>query len=81
MKTLSDAIVDRLLKYMGEQNLTQYKLASLSGVPFSTIKSIMQKRTKSIDLKTLISISNGLGISVAEFLDDKSFLSENLELY
>jgi len=41
----------------------------------------MQKRTKSIDLKTLIFISNGLGISVAEFLDDKSFLSENLELY
>lgn len=80
MKTLSDAIVDRLLKYMGEQNLTQYKLASLSGVPFSTIKSIMQKRTKSIDLKTLIFIANGLGISVAKLLDDNSFLLENLEL-
>ena len=48
MKTLNDAVVERLYKYMGEKNLTQYKLAQLSGIPFPTIKSIMQRRTNGI---------------------------------
>ena len=54
MKNLNDVVVERLCKYMGEKDLTQYKLAQLSGVPFPTIKSIMQRRTKGISLKTII---------------------------
>ena len=38
MKTLNDVVVERLLKFMAEQNLTQYKLAEISGVPYPTIK-------------------------------------------
>lgn len=34
MKKLNDVVVDRLYKFMNEKNLTQYKLAKLSGVPF-----------------------------------------------
>ena len=80
MKKISDVVVERLLKFMGEQNLTQYKLSRLSGVPFATIKSIMQRRTKDITLKTIIMLSDGFGISASEFIDDKSFLAENLNL-
>ena len=80
MKNLNDVVVERLCKYMGEQNLTQYRLAQLSGIPFPTIKSIMQRRTKGISLKTIILLSNGLGISPSEFLNDNSFLADNLDL-
>ena len=80
MKTLNDAVVERLYKYMGEKNLTQYKLAQLSGIPFPTIKSIMQRRTNGISLKTIILLAYGLGISPAEFIDDESFLAKNLDL-
>ncbi len=80
MKTINDVVVDRLCKFMGEQNLTQYKLAQLSGIPFPTIKSIMQRRTKGITLKTIIMLADGLGITPSEFINDKSFLAENLEL-
>ena len=80
MKTLNDAVVERLYKYMGEKNLTQYKLAQLSGIPFPTIKSIMQRRTNGISLKTIILLAGGLGISPAEFIDDESFLAKNLDL-
>ncbi len=79
-KTLNDAVVERLCKYMGERNLTQYKLSQLSGVPFPTIKSIMQKRTRGISLKTIIMLSSGLNISPSEFINDKMFLAENLDL-
>lgn len=80
MKTLNDVVVERLYKYMGEKNLTQYKLAQLSGIPFPTIKSIMQRRTNGISLKTIILLADGLGISPAEFIDDESFLAKNLDL-
>lgn len=78
MKTINDAVVDRLCYYLEERKLTQYKLAILSGIPFATIKSIMQRRTKNITLKTIILLAGGLGISVKEFLDDNSFDVENI---
>ena len=34
MKTINQAVVTRLLKYMEEKNLTQYKLAELSNLPY-----------------------------------------------
>lgn len=80
MKTINDVIVERLCKFMGERNLTQYKLSQLSGIPFPTIKSIMQRRTKGITLKTIIMLSDGLGIKPSEFIDDPAFLAENLKL-
>ena len=80
MKTLNDAVVERLCKFMGERNLTQYKLAQLSGLPFPTLKSIMQKRTKGISLKTIILLANGLGMTPAQFIDDEAFSADNLEL-
>lgn len=80
MKTLNDVVVERLCKFLGEKDITQYKLAQLSGVPFPTIKSIMQKRTKGITLKTIIMLANGLGMTPSEFINDSSFLAENLDL-
>lgn len=80
MKTINDVVVERLCKFIGERNLTQYKLSQLSGIPFPTIKSIMQRRTKGITLKTIIMISDGLGIKPSEFIDDPSFLADNLNL-
>ena len=80
MKTLNEVVVEKLLKYMDDKNLTQYKLAALSDVPFPTIKSIMQRRTKGIELKTIILLSKGLGITPSEFINSEDFLAENLNL-
>lgn len=80
MKTLSDAVVDRICKYLGEKNMSQYKLAQLSCVPFPTIRSIMQRRTKDIHLKTIIMLAEGLGVSLNEFLDESIFNTSNLDM-
>lgn len=80
MKTINEAVVERLNKFMSEKNLTQYRLAQLSGIPFPTIKSIMQRRTKDVTLKTIIMLADGLNVSPSEFIDDDAFLAENLEL-
>lgn len=80
MKTLNEVVVEKLLKYMGERDLTQYKLAQVSNLPLSTIKSIMQRRTKGITLKTIILLADGLEITPSEFINDPNFLAENLDL-
>ncbi len=79
MESVISAVVNRLLFYMGERNLTQYRLAQLSGLPFATVKSIMQRRANGVGLRTLIMLAHGLGITVSEFLDDPSFEYENLD--
>ena len=80
MKTINDVVVERLCSLMEERNLTQYKLSQLSGVPVPTIKSIMQRRTKGISLKTIIMLADGLKIKPSEFIDTPAFLAENLKL-
>lgn len=78
MKSVITAVVNRLLYYMGERNLTQYRLAQLSGLPFATVKSIMQRRANGVGLKTLIMLAHGLGMTVSEFLDDPSFSYDSI---
>lgn len=80
MQSLTDAVANRILKYLEEQNMTQYRLAQKSGVPKETIKSIMRRQTKNVTLKTIVMICEGFGISVLEFLDDEAFKPENLDL-
>ena len=80
IKTLNEAVIDRINFFMGGQISTQYDLAKISGVPYPTIKSIMQRRTKGITLKTVFLIAYAFGVSVSEFFGDNAFLYENLEL-
>lgn len=80
MKTINDAVVERLLYFMGKQDLTQYKLAQLSGLSFSTIKTILQKKTNDINLRSIILLASGLGITPAEFINTDAFLAENLDI-
>ena len=80
MKTLNDVVVERLNKLMEERGLPQYRLALISGVPVPTLKRILPRRTNGISLKTIILLSEGLGISASEFISDESFSAKNLDL-
>lgn len=80
MKSVIQAVTDRLLYYMGERNITQYRLAQLSGLPFATVKSIMQHRANGVGLKTLIMLAHGLNMTISELLNDSSFDYDNLDM-
>ena len=79
-KTLNEAVVNRINQLLNGPIVTQYTLAELSGVPYPTIKSIMQRRTKGISLKTVIMLAHGFQMSVSEFLSDEYFRYEFLDL-
>ena len=78
-RNVCDLVIEQLIRFM-PKNMTQYELAQKSGLPFSTIKSIFQKRTKNITLKTIIMLSSGLGIKPWDFINNDKFLAENLDL-
>ncbi len=79
-KTLGEVVCSRIGKFLYERNLTQYRLAKMCNIPLPTLKSIMQRRTKGIQLKTIILLAHGLGMKPSEFIDDEAFLAENLTL-
>ncbi|MBQ4535951.1 MAG: helix-turn-helix transcriptional regulator [Clostridia bacterium] len=79
-KTITNTLLGRICNLMGEQNLTQYRLAEKSGLPFSTIKSIMQRKTNNISLKTIILLAKGLEIHPSKLIEGDEFMADNLDL-
>ncbi len=49
-------------------------------MPYPMIKSIMQRRTKGITLKTVFLIARACGVTITEFFGGESFSYENLDL-
>ena len=80
MRNISEAVTIRLRELVNERGLTVYKLERKSAVSHDTLKSIMKGKTKGVNLKTLIALSDGLGITVSEFLDSDLFAYENLNM-
>ena len=77
---ISKAVALRLGKMLNSNNMTQYRFAQISGIPFDMIKSIMKGRAKGVNLKTVILIAEAFNISASEFLNDPIFKADNLKL-
>lgn len=80
MNNINHALVLRINELLIEKNMTRYKLAMESGVPYSTLKNIMHETVKDNLLSTAILIANGFGMSVSKFLDSPLFDEENLNI-
>ena len=80
MRNISEAVTIRLKELVDERGLSVYKLERRSAVSHDTLKSIMKGKTKGVNLKTLIALSDGLGITVSEFLNSELFSYDNLNM-
>lgn len=74
------AVEIRINNLLAEKNMTLYRLEQNSGILHGTMMCIMNNRNKNITLKTIMQIARGFDISLLEFLDDKVFESEELEI-
>ena len=63
----SNLIALKIKELMKEQNITIYKLESLSGVYSSTIAMFLTRKTKTIRLENLLYICEGLGTNLSDF--------------
>lgn len=75
-----DVVRERILFLCKERNITQNGLCYLSGVPQSTIKSIINGESKNPGIVTIKKLCDGLDISIIEFFDTPDFRDLEQEL-
>lgn len=78
--TVNDAVAKRIAKLLAEKHMTQYRLEQLSGIQHGHMQWIMSGKSKTVTLSTVMMIAHGFGMTVLEFLNDDSFLYENIDV-
>ena len=71
------AIANRIFQLCDEHHITPNGLANLSGVPQSTINSILNGKSRHTGAITIKKLCDGLGITLGEFFNTPEF--DNLE--
>ena len=72
MNTIT-AIRNRILQLCEKHNLTINKLATISAIPPSSIKSILYGNSQNPKILTIKLICDGLDMTLAEFFDTPEF--------
>ena len=78
--TINDAVAKRIKKLLKQQNKTQYRLEKSSFIAHGAMNNILAGKNKTVTLTTVYRLAQGFNMSINEFLDDKVFRSEELEL-
>ncbi len=75
---LNEAVSKRIKELCDEKGLTQYKLSMKSGVPQSTLSTVMKCSFPSVKLRIIYEICEGFEIDIKEFFNSPLFDRENL---
>ena len=76
---LNEAICRRLSELLAENQMNGYQLSTRTGLPKSTISNILNCTYRTMNLRVLHEICQGLQISLTEFFDSPCFDEDNLE--
>lgn len=76
---LEDAITKRIYALCEERKITPNKLATLSGMPAGSLKSIFYGKSKNPGTRTLLDLCQALNISLFDFFNDDLFKNNDLE--
>ena len=79
MKTYQK-VKERILTLCEQKNLTINKLATISGVPCSTLKNILYGKSKNPGIVTIKMLCDGLEISLTEFFNTNDFRTLEQEI-
>ena len=74
---ITEAVKKRFEELCYKQGINFCKLASISGVPYTTVKSILYNQSKNPGISTIKKLRDGLDITITEFFDTEYF--KNLE--
>ena len=75
---LNEAISARIKELCKERGMTQYNLSTKSGVPQSTLSTIIKCKFPSMKMRIIYEICEGFEITIKEFFDSALFDRENL---
>lgn len=74
---IAEAVKKRIEELCDERNLNFCKLDNISGVPYTTVKSIIYGQSKNPSIATIKMLCDGFEISITDFFDTDTF--RNLE--
>ena len=75
---LNEAVSKRINEFLVERKLTQYGLSMKSGVPQSTLSTIINCKFDGMKLRIIYEICEGLEIELKDFFDSPLFSRENV---
>ena len=75
--TATEAVRRRILELCAQRGITVNRLATISGIPQSTLNNIVSGRNRSTTVSTVKKLCDGLDITLRDFFDTPGF--ENLE--
>ena len=70
---ITEAVKKRFEELCYKRNINFCKLASISGVHYTTVKSIFYNQSKNPGIVTIKKLCDGLEISITEFFDTEYF--------
>ena len=76
---LEQAITKRIYALCEERNISPNKLATLSGMPAGSLKSIFYGKSKNPGTRTILDLCQALDITLYDFFDDDLFKDNDLE--
>ena len=76
--TLSEAVAVRIDELLVEKNITQYRLAQLSGLAQTTIADIRKMQNKGTTIQNINAIAQGFGIDISEFFNSSLFKGDSI---
>lgn len=77
LMTIVEATKLRIEELCNERGLNFCRLATISAVPYTTVKSIVYNQSKNPSITTIKKICDGLDITITDFFDTETF--RNLE--
>lgn len=70
---ICEATQKRIEQLRKEKNMTVYSLIYRTGMPPSTVKSIIRGKSQNPGIVNIKKIAEGLGVSIREFYDSEYF--------
>lgn len=77
---LSTAVALRISNILREKNMSQYRLEKITAIPHNTMRTLMGEKNSGVNLKTVMLIIRGFGMTTAQFFDDPLFENPDLEI-
>ena len=76
---LEEAITKRIYALCDQNGISPNKLATLSGMPAGSLKSIFYGKSKNPGTRTILDLCQALNITLYDFFNDDLFKDKDLE--
>lgn len=80
MMTIAEATKQRIEELCNERGINFCQLATMSAVPYTTVKSIIYSQSKNPSITTIKKICDGLDITIIDFFNTDTFKNLDQEI-